>query len=144
MRISDFFVLLALLIALPTSLHAQDSDQVETPRTFEMKQGDSTITMKQYIMVLLKSGDTPETLEAEDLKKAQQGHHNNIRRLMDLGKMIIAGPFGDDGELQGIFLLDCATVEEAQKLVATDPLFQTGHLKGEFHPWWGAVGTTLK
>lgn len=133
-----------LLLSTPNWAAAQDKEQAETPRTFEYQEGDSTYTMKQYIMVLLRRGDKALDYSALELEKLQAGHMENMNRLAEMGKLIVAGPFGDDGDLRGILIMDCATVEEAKELVATDPAVKAGRLRGEFHPWWGAVGTTLK
>jgi uncharacterized protein YciI len=100
--------------------------------------------MKQYIMVLLMRGDRAEEYSQAELDEIQKGHMANIRRLSGLGKLIVAGPFGDDTALRGIFILDCADIAEASDLVNSDPAIQAGRLKAEYHPWWTAKGTVLR
>ena len=68
----------------------------------------------------------------------------NIGRLAEAGKLLVAGPMGDDGALRGIFILDCENVAEAQALVATDPAIKAGSLRAEYHTWWTARGTVIK
>jgi uncharacterized protein YciI len=76
---------------------------------------------------------TPEkTAAAEELQKA---HIANLVRLAKLGKIVAAGPFGDDGVLRGIFVFRVASLEEAQTLAATDPAVQAGRLAVDIHPW---------
>lgn len=76
---------------------------------------------------------TPEkTAATEELQKA---HIANIQRLAKLGKIVAAGPFGDDGNLRGIFVFRVASLEEAQTLAATDPSVQAGRLVIALHPW---------
>jgi uncharacterized protein YciI len=75
---------------------------------------------------------TPET------RKIQEGHMANIHRLGVEGKLLLAGPFGDDTDLRGIFVFKVDSMEEAQALVATDPVVQAGRLRVEFHPWYSA------
>ena len=45
----------------------------------------------------------------------------NIKMLANSGKLMVAGPFGDDGNWRGIFILDCKDKDEAEKLLQTDP-----------------------
>lgn len=103
-------------------------------------QGDTTFTMKQYFFCLLTKGPHRDQ-DSATAALIQSGHMENIRRLADDGTLVVAGPFGDDGEWRGIFVFDVATKEEAERLVASDPAIKTGRLKAEIHPWWTAKGT---
>ncbi|HXJ43102.1 MAG TPA: YciI family protein [Bryobacteraceae bacterium] len=78
-----------------------------------------------------KEGDG-ETPEVQELQKA---HIANINRLAGLKKLIVAGPFGDDGNLRGIFVFRVGSLQEAQDLCATDPMIKIGRLEVELHPW---------
>jgi uncharacterized protein YciI len=55
------------------------------------------------------------------------------------GKLVLAGPFLDDGELRGIYVFNVETVEEARALTATDPAIQAGSLVMELKPWYGSA-----
>ena len=57
--------------------------------------------------------------------------------------LIMAGPFGDDGEKRGILLFDLATVEEASALVGEDPAVKSDRLGFGCNPLWLAKGTRL-
>ncbi|MCB0566300.1 MAG: hypothetical protein KDD01_18170 [Phaeodactylibacter sp.] len=94
--------------------------------------------MKQYVMAFLKAGPTrsQDSLEAAQLQRA---HLDNIRRLAEAGKLVLAGPFMDDGEVRGIYVFDVRTVEEAEALTASDPSIQAGRLVMELHPWYGSA-----
>jgi len=74
-------------------------------------------------------GDTPQVQEL------QKAHLANINRLAETRKLILAGPFGDDGDLRGIFVFRVASLEEAQALCDTDPMIKIGRLVVELHPW---------
>lgn len=142
--LSSTALLLALACAPAFAQAQQGQSTLAKPREFEMKDGDTTYVMKQYIMVLLRRGDQAENFSKEELAKIQEGHMANIGRLAEEGYLHVAGPFGDDTELRGIFILDVESVEAAQALVATDPAIKAGRLKAEYHPWWCAKGTTLR
>jgi uncharacterized protein len=92
--------------------------------------------MKQYFMVFLKAG-LNRTQDSITVSKIQEGHLNNIRRLLGEKKLLIAGPFLDEGLYKGIFIFDVATVEEVNQLLATDPAIKAGRLDFEIHPWYG-------
>jgi uncharacterized protein YciI len=94
--------------------------------------------MTTYYMGLLYRGEkwTPES--TPETQKIQEGHMANIQRLASEGKLLLAGPFGDDTDLRGIFVFKVASMEEAQALVATDPAVQAGRLRVELHPWYSA------
>jgi uncharacterized protein YciI len=96
--------------------------------------------MTTYYFCLLTKGPNRENLAKEEIEKIQAGHMANIRRLAGEGKILVAGPFADDGDWRGIFIFKCATLEEAKALVATDPAIVAGRLKAEIHPWMTAQG----
>lgn len=96
--------------------------------------------MTTYYFCLLTKGPNSGTGTREEAAAIQAGHMANIRRLAEAGKLIVAGPFADGGEWRGIFIFKCASLEEAQALVATDPAVQAGRLKAEIHPWLTAKG----
>ena len=66
-----------------------------------------------------------------------------MNKLAEEKKICIAGPFGDDGELRGVVIYSVPTLEEAQRLVETDPAVIAGRLIIEVHPWWAAKGSSL-
>jgi uncharacterized protein len=92
--------------------------------------------MKQYFMVFLTAGPN-RTQDSATAAKIQEGHLNNITRLFNEKKMIMAGPFLDKGVYKGIFLFDVATEEEVKQLLQTDPAVEAGRLGYEIHPWYG-------
>jgi len=95
--------------------------------------------MKQYFVGLIyRVPDAPKISE-EEAAALQKGHLDNIFRLADEGRMVLAGPFGDDGDLRGLFFYNVETLEEAEALVATDPAVKAGRLRVELHPWWGTA-----
>jgi len=86
-------------------------------------------------LAFLTRGDkwTPEKTPATEA--IQKGHMDNINRLAQMKKLVAAGPFGDDGQLRGIFVFRVASLEEAKTLTATDPAVQAGRLAVDIHQW---------
>jgi uncharacterized protein YciI len=82
-------------------------------------------------------GDTPES------RKLQEEHMANIRRMGEAGKLVIAGPFMDGGDLRGLYVFRVTSAEEAKALVESDPAVQAGHLRFELHPWFAAKNITV-
>lgn len=95
------------------------------------------VEIKQYWMVFLKKGpNRGQDTVAEAV--IQKKHLHNIRRLASEGKMVLAGPFGGDGDLRGIFIMDCKDSMEVAELVKSDTAIMTGRLDFEIEPWWTA------
>ena len=94
--------------------------------------------VKQYWFVMLTAGNN-RTQDSTTAAKIQEGHMANIKRLYNEGKLKVAGPFGDDGKWIGIFIFDCATKEEVETLLKTDPAIAAGRLAYDIHPWWTAA-----
>jgi uncharacterized protein YciI len=78
-----------------------------------------------------KEGDG-KTPEVQALQKA---HIDNINRLAETKKLVVAGPFGDNGDLRGIFVFRVGSLKEAQDLAATDPMIKIDRLRLDLHPW---------
>ena len=91
-------------------------------------------TMTAYLAFLVRGEKwTPgQTPESEAIQKA---HLANINRLAEMKKLVVAGPFGDDGTLRGIFVFRVASLEEARSLAETDPAVKAGRLALQIHPW---------
>jgi uncharacterized protein YciI len=94
--------------------------------------------MKTYVIAFLKSGPNriEDKVRAAELQKA---HMSNIKRMAEEGKLLLAGPFLDNGELRGIYVFDVATLEEAKELTASDPAIQAGSLEMELKEWYGSA-----
>lgn len=87
----------------------------------------------------LKTGPS-SARNAEDKARRQaifKGHMSNMQRLAEEKKLIVAGPFGKekhDKDDRGIFVFDVATVEEARRLVETDPGIEAGEFRAVIRP----------
>lgn len=94
--------------------------------------------MKPYVMAFLKAGPNRDR-SPEEAAALQRAHLDNITRLAEAGKLVVAGPFLDRGEVRGIYIFDVRTLEEAQALTETDPAIQAGSLIMELRPWYGSA-----
>jgi len=131
-------LLLAVLVVSATAAHAQTTFDAELAK--KLKADD--YGMRQYVMALLKAGSNRDR-SPEEARQLQAGHMANINRLAAAGKLVLAGPFADDGPLRGIYIFDVATVAEAEALTKTDPAIQAGSLVMELHPWYGSAALMM-
>ena len=99
--------------------------------------------MTTYQVAFLVRGPNWSPAETEETKAIQAGHMENIRKMGASGKLLIAGPFEDGGDLRGMFIFRVATLEEAKALAEQDPAVKAGRLKLEWHPWFAAKNVTV-
>jgi uncharacterized protein YciI len=104
------------------------------------KPGDN---LKPYFFVILKKGSHRDQ-DSVTAEKIQKGHMESINRLAATGKLNVAGPFLDDGELRGIFVFDCSSEDSVKAMVEGDPAIKSGRLAYEIHPWMTQKGTCFK
>jgi uncharacterized protein YciI len=119
---------------------AQVSVAVKKPKydaKLAKKLGSDDLGMKQYVMVFLKRG--PAKLEKSERSTLIKKHLENIGKLAEAKKLVLAGPFLDDTDLAGIYVFDVKTVEEAKALTETDPAVAAGVFVMELHPWYGSA-----
>jgi len=127
----------ALLIALVLTATVHGQATYDAALAARLKADENG--MKTYVMALLKAGPN-RNRPREEAQKLQAAHRANINRLAAAGKLVLAGPFADDGELRGVYVFDVATVAEAEALTKTDPAIQAGQLVMELHPWYATAG----
>ncbi|MDQ2177962.1 YciI family protein [Marinifilum sp. D714] len=94
--------------------------------------------MSKYVMAFLKRGPV-RSQDSITAAKLQKAHLENIERLAEEGKLVLAGPFFDDGEIRGIYIFNVESIEEAKALTETDPAIKAGRLVMELHPWYGSA-----
>lgn len=130
------------LILLSLYSNAQEKKSVYD-ETLANKVGADEYGMKNYVFCILKTGSNT-TVTADEKKKLFEGHMANINRLAKEGKLAVAGPFmKNERNYRGIFIFNCKTVEEAQKLVATDPAVEAKIFDVELTPWYGSAALLL-
>jgi uncharacterized protein YciI len=133
------------ILAFAFCLFAQTDKNADTKKpisTYDAelakKLGADEYGMKQYVLVILKTGPT----KIDDKAKIQElfaGHLKNIIRLADEGKLALAGPFVEGGNMRGLFILNAKTIDEAKEMVKTDPAVAAGLLEPEYVKWYGSA-----
>jgi uncharacterized protein YciI len=117
------FVIFALLVIMAPGAFAQDTTGL-APK------------MKEWYFVMLIRGENRDQ-DSVETAKLLDGHMAHIQKMAEQGVLRIAGPFLDDGNWRGIFIMDCKTMEEAESYVKQDPAIAAGRLTYEIHPWFG-------
>ncbi|GAB1350417.1 hypothetical protein MASR1M107_26320 [Ignavibacteriales bacterium] len=119
---NKFFVLISFLILLSANSFAQEKPVAEK--------------MKKWYFVMLSKGEN-RNQDTTEVRLLNEGYMANINRMADLGVLRIAGPFMDNGDWRGIFIMDVKTEEEVIENLKQDPAIASGRLKYEIHPWFG-------
>ena len=92
----------------------------------------------RYVFILRK-GPAWSPDETPELAALQDAHLANYRRLADIGKLVVTGPFLDafalSGEVRGMGVLRASSFEEAHELISTDPMVKVDRLRFELHAW---------
>jgi uncharacterized protein YciI len=95
--------------------------------------------MKRFILVILKTGSN-QTTDKEFISNCFKGHMENISRLVEDEKLVVAGPLGkNDNTYRGIFILNVSSIEEAQVLLQTDLAIKEGLLDADIYNWYGSA-----
>lgn len=137
--------LIICLTAFYEGVNAQETNKNYDEKLAKELKADE-YGMKTYVLAILKTG-TEKSLSKAKQDSIFRGHMVNIGKLVTDGKLVVAGPLGkNDKNYRGIFILDVPTIEEARKLVDTDPAIQSKLLDADLIIWYGsaALKETLK
>ena len=144
MNTSGIALLLGSLVLMSCSHKDQETTAIENLQisydSLKAKEyGADKYGMKKYVMAFLKKGPNRDmdSIQAADL---QMAHLKNIGIMVEEGKLVLAGPFLDNGDLRGIYIFNVSSIEEAEKLTNSDPAVQAGSLIMELREWYGSAG----
>ena len=131
-------VIISVLVACNSTHQNSPEFKMEYNEELAVKLEADQYGMSKYVVAFLKRGPerSQDSTTAANLQKA---HLENIGRLAKEGKLVLAGPFLDDGEIRGIYIFNVESIEEARRLTETDPAIKTGRLVMELHPWYGTA-----
>lgn len=128
-----------LLLGLSLFLAAFASTAQEYDAALAKELGADELGMKSYVLVILKTGPVVVSNKVQR-DSIFSGHMKNIGRMSDAGWLVSAGPIGkNDKQYRGIYIFDVRSVEEAEKLVVTDPAVASGVLAAEYYPWYASA-----
>ena len=96
--------------------------------------------MTTYVAGFFHRGPNAGKGDPAEAQRMQEGHLANFGKLVEAGKLIVAGPFSDNTELRGMLIFKLSSVDEARTLMEADPMLRTGRLTLELHPWFAAAG----
>jgi uncharacterized protein YciI len=129
-------LLAALAVASPT--HGQSEAPAVYDEALARAVGADEYGMRSYVLVVLKSG--PNQIAAgPERDEMFRGHFANIKRLSAEGKLAAAGPLDGVDGWRGLFILAVPEIEEAKRLVATDPVITKGEMVAEYHKHYGSA-----
>ena len=132
------FLIAGFAFMLSGSVDAQNFNQALADSL-----GADPYGMKQYVLVILKTGSN-SIADKKITDSLFAGHLQNIQRLADAGKLVVAGPFGqNDQAWRGIFILNVSSIKEARLLLETDPVIRVKLLEADCYPWYGSAALPL-
>ena len=65
------------------------------------------------------------------------------RRRQGVAAAALAGPFDGVDGWRGLFIFAVSDVDEARRLVATDPVISNGEMVADYHPYYGSAALML-
>lgn len=141
------YILTLTLLAITNLTFGQSKSEKDTlisnpnyDEALAEKLGGDDYGMKSYFLVILKTG-TNTTTDKELIAESFRGHMDNINRLVEDGKLVVAGPLAkNENTYRGIFILDnVKSIEEAKALLQTDLAIKNGLLDYEVFTWYGSA-----
>lgn len=110
----------------------------DVPTVSMTREGADAYGMRSYVLAHLKTGSNRSTTQ-EEAQALQAAHLQNIERMAEEGKLVLAGPFLDGGSLRGLYVFDTPSVDSARAWTASDPAVAAGVFDMELHPWYGSA-----
>ncbi|MFL6619918.1 MAG: YciI family protein [Povalibacter sp.] len=141
-KLHSFALSAALFCAMQVSASESEIAPAQYDAALAKKLGADERGMRKYVLVILKTGPhrVPDGAEREDMFK---GHFANIERLANAGLLVMAGPLDGVDGWRGLFMFAVNSIDEASKLVATDPVIVKGEMVAEYHEHYGSAALML-
>lgn len=149
-RIARLALLLPLLLFVPSLAAGEEPPPAPAPEappasydeSLAKATGADEMGMRKYVLVILKSSSTPVP-KGPERDEMFRGHFANMGRLAAEGKLVVAGPLDGKEGWRGLFILATADLEEAARLVATDPVVAQGEMVHELHALYSSAALML-
>src|SRR5689334_12910140 len=107
-----------------------------SPAVLSQQQPEPAHKLIEFHMALLKHGPKWTAAETPETKRLHEAHVNYVLAALDSGKAVIAGPFTDGGEIDGVYVFRASSAAEAKAWAEGDPSVSSGFRVAEMHPWW--------
>ena len=133
-------IAIVALALLTGAVSAQDNPRFDS--NLAQQTGADDNGMGGSVLVILKTGGT-RVPDGPDRNEMFKGHFANINRLAGEGKLVLAGPLDGVDGWRGLFVFATSDIEEAKKLIATDPVVTKGEMVPEFHKYYGSAALVL-
>jgi uncharacterized protein YciI len=101
----------------------------------------STTDLEQLYFGFLVKGpkwSAEKTPESDEIQKQHMAHLN---KSWEAGKLRLAGPIENGGDVRGIVIYRTASMAEAVEWASADPAVKAGRLAVDLHPWFVPRGT---
>ncbi len=126
----------------PAAAPATEAPPASYDEALAQAAGADEMGMRKYVLVILKSSPTPVP-KGPERDEMFRGHFANMERLAAEGKLAVAGPLDGKEGWRGLFILATADLEEAARLVATDPVVAKGEMVPELHALYSSAALML-
>jgi uncharacterized protein YciI len=134
--------LAVVLTMLALASQAQAPEPAKYDAELAASLGGNDNGMRSYVFVTLRTGPT-KVPEGAGRTAMFEGHMANIGRLAKEGKLAYAGPLDGVDGARGIFIFAVDSIDEAKKLVATDPVIIQGEMVAEYHKHFGSAALMM-
>jgi len=124
------------------NLEKTDTNENGYDSILAKKVGADKYGMRKYVIAFLKRGPNRDQ-DSITKVNLQRAHMDNIGKLAEAGKLVLAGPFFGNDDLRGIYIFDVQSIEEAKELTETDPAIKTGSLIMDLKEWYGSAALKL-
>lgn len=141
---SRTLLITALLISAFSFAQEKKTDKPKFNQELATSLGADQYGMKPYTIVMLTTG-TAKIEDKAKMSSLMKGHMENIGKLANEGKIVVAGPFLEKNKenYRGMFIFNTKSKEEAEQWVKTDPAVQAGVFSYEIFPWYGSAALPL-
>jgi len=130
------FIVFSFICTVSFSYSQTDNPTYDS--TLAKKYGADDYGMKNYTLVVLKTGSNT-TANKKFIDSCFAVHMSNMGKMVEAGKLIVAGPFGkNEDSFRGIFIMD-ATFDEANLLLQNDAAIKEKLLEAVLYKWYGSA-----
>jgi len=102
--------------------------------------GAQELKMTTYQLVMLNKGPSAGNASTPEGQKLVKDHVAHLYKLASDGKAMVAGPFRDENDIQGIIMMKAASPEQARQFEGADPAVQAGIFTMEVLPFMSPEG----